>query len=196
MNDPELCDTRSSLLVQLRDLDESAWREFFALYTPAVFRYALRRGLQANDAEDITQEVLVEVARSIKSFEYQPDKGRFRDWLGTIVRRRLARFWNSTQPCSQLLDDTTYTSQDHAQWCDDYQTTVLASAMDNVKHRFAEVTWQIFECVWKNGEPTSTVAQRFGVPIEVVYNAKSRVLKQLEAEVVRISHDCEWLPKN
>jgi len=191
-----LNDTRSSLLVRLRDNEESAWREFFTLYTQVVFRYALRCGLQASDAEDITQEVLIGVAGSIRNFEYQPEKGRFRNWLSVIVRRRLARFWNSAQCCGQLPEETVDDRQMDPIWQDEFQATILAAAMQNVQPRFADITWQIFESTWKNDESASHVAERLKVPIEVVYNAKSRVLKQLESEVLRISDDCAWFPGN
>ena len=38
------------------------------------------------------QEVLAQVARSIRDFEYQPGRGRFRDWLGAVVRNKVCRF--------------------------------------------------------------------------------------------------------
>jgi hypothetical protein len=66
--------------------------------------------------------------------------------------------------------------------------------MENVKCGFAEATWKMFLAAWQEGVPAIEVATQFGVAIEVVYNAKSRVLKQLEAEVLRISDDCAWLP--
>jgi DNA-directed RNA polymerase specialized sigma24 family protein len=57
-----------------------------------IYRYARRAGLHDADAADISQEVLSEVARCIQSFEYRPKRGRFRDWLRTLVRRRVAGF--------------------------------------------------------------------------------------------------------
>jgi RNA polymerase sigma factor (sigma-70 family) len=80
-------------LVRIRDAtDEEAWRTFVAIYAPVVYGYARRQGLQDADAAELTQEVMIEVARAIRSFEYQPERGRFRDWLKTITRRRLLRF--------------------------------------------------------------------------------------------------------
>src|SRR5580693_4590826 len=86
-------ETKPSLLIRLRDpLDAEAWRTFVAVYAPLVYRFGRRRSLQDADAADLTQEVMGEVARAIRSFEYQPERGRFRDWLLIIARRRLIRF--------------------------------------------------------------------------------------------------------
>jgi RNA polymerase sigma-70 factor (ECF subfamily) len=62
--------TRPSLLLRIRDsADTEAWRQFADLYARVVYGYCRRRGLQDADAADVTQEVLAQVARSIRSFE-------------------------------------------------------------------------------------------------------------------------------
>src|SRR5579871_4356417 len=87
-------ETRPSLLIRLRNpQDAEAWSLFVDLYGALVFRACRRRGLQDADATDVTQEVLIEVVHSIRTFVYQPERGRFRDWLWTIAQRRLARFF-------------------------------------------------------------------------------------------------------
>src|SRR5947207_3945703 len=89
--------TRASLLVRLRDPhDEAAWREFVALYAPLVYGYARKQGLQDADAADLGQEVLCAVAGAVGRLEYDPAKGAFRNWLFTVVRRKLAR-WREAQ---------------------------------------------------------------------------------------------------
>src|SRR5437016_3679036 len=85
--------TRASLIVRLRDpQDVGAWREFIDLYAPLVYGYARKQGLQDADAADLSQEVLGAVIASIHRLDYDPDRGAFRNWLFTIVRRKLARW--------------------------------------------------------------------------------------------------------
>jgi RNA polymerase sigma factor (sigma-70 family) len=191
MGQLETSDTSKSLLVRLRDSDEAAWHEFFQIYTPAVYAYAIRRGLQASDAEDVTQEVLVEVARCIRNFEYQADRGRFRDWLGTVTWRRLARHWRSQSKTTELPEEPVQGKED-SEWMDQLQSTILNYAMEQIRPRFSEVTWNAFLSVWHNGKSAAQTAGEMNIPIEIVYNAKSRILKMLEAEVVRISDDRAW----
>src|SRR3954462_15735608 len=94
--------TRASLLVHLRDLgDEAAWVEFIDLYGALVYNYARKRGLQDADAADLGQEVLRAVAASVGRLEYDPRRGLFRNWLFTLVRRKLSD-WRAAQrrvPC-------------------------------------------------------------------------------------------------
>src|SRR5919109_722672 len=85
--------TRASLLLRLRDPhDEAAWGEFVNLYVPLVYGYLCKQGLQDADAADLCQDVLGAVAGAVGRLEYDPAKGAFRNWLFTIVRRKLANW--------------------------------------------------------------------------------------------------------
>lgn len=78
--------TRPSLLLRLRDpKDAAAWQAFVEVYGPLVYGHSRRRGLRHEDAEDVTQRVFARIVDAIRTFAYQPDIGRFRDWPGTIV---------------------------------------------------------------------------------------------------------------
>ena len=58
--------TRPSLILRLRNPDDfRAWQEFVEIYQPVVRTLARKRGLQETDADDLSQELLTRVARSI-----------------------------------------------------------------------------------------------------------------------------------
>src|SRR5215831_14349683 len=108
----EIPATRASLLLRLRDpRNEAAWREFVDLYGPLVYHYARKQGLQDADAADLGQEVLRAVAGSVGRLEYDPCRGSFRNWLFTVVRRKLStwrtaranRVCGSGDPATQHL---------------------------------------------------------------------------------------------
>src|SRR5579884_3833208 len=87
----EIPATRASLLLRLRDpQDGTAWQDFVDLYVPVVYGYARKQGLQDADAADLTQDVLCAVAGAVGRLEYDPAKGAFRNWLFTIVLRKLS----------------------------------------------------------------------------------------------------------
>ncbi len=97
-------ETRASLVLRLQDgADIAAWDEFAEIYTPVVYRSARRLGLQAADADDVVQEVLSAVARSVTDWIARDDRGAFRAWLFRIARntaidymtRRKHRPWAS-----------------------------------------------------------------------------------------------------
>jgi len=75
--------TNPSLLLRLRDVhDHQAWALFVEVYGPLIISYCQRKNLQDYDAADVSQEVLKTLCKTLRVFEYQPDRGRFRNWLG------------------------------------------------------------------------------------------------------------------
>src|SRR4051794_547048 len=78
----------ASLLRRLRRPgDARAWERFVELYTPLLFFWACRLGLQAADASDLVQDVFAALLEKLPTFEHDPDKS-FRAWLRTVALNR------------------------------------------------------------------------------------------------------------
>ncbi|HKQ48931.1 MAG TPA: sigma-70 family RNA polymerase sigma factor [Phycisphaerae bacterium] len=85
--------THPSLLLRLKDhRDAAAWQVFDDIYRPMMERFALVRGLAPADAEDVVQQCMAALADHIRSFEYDPAKGRFKSWLRTMVNNKVRNF--------------------------------------------------------------------------------------------------------
>jgi RNA polymerase sigma factor (sigma-70 family) len=188
-------DTRPSLLARLRDAcDGESWQTFVDIYTPLIYRFCRQRNLQDADAADVTQEVLAQVARSMQVFEYQPERGRFRDWLGTVTRNKLRRFLEkrkrvpATAAWEAELDQVIASEQD-AEWTAEFNAHLLQTACARVRPHFELPTWRAFEMVWLQRRTAIVAAQEMGWAIHAVYVAKSRVLKRLKEEVLNLAED-------
>jgi RNA polymerase sigma-70 factor (ECF subfamily) len=187
--------TQPSLLLRIRDAaDVESWQNFVSVYAPLIYRSCRRRGLQDADAADVGQEVLSQVARSIREFEYQPGLGRFRDWLGAVVRNKVFRFLeNEARGVRGAVVDTPVDemggSEADGEWVAEFHAHLLSTALDRIRERFEPTTWNAFEGVWRNNRPSNEVAQELELPIEAVYLAKSRVLKRLREELILLAED-------
>jgi RNA polymerase sigma-70 factor (ECF subfamily) len=189
--------TRPSLLIRIRDArDESAWSVFVDVYAPIVYRYCRRRGLQDSDAADVSQEVLAQVARSIRNFEYQPERGRFRDWLGMVTHSKLADHFRAGKRAGQGTNtaiDAAGEPSDHgesgSEWAAAFNAHLLRVALDRIQPGFEPQTWRAFDLVWLQGRKASEAASSLNVPVDAIYVAKSRVLKRLREEVVALAED-------
>ncbi len=67
-------DTSMTLLERLQNNpgDPQAWGLFVERYQPRIRAWCLNWGLQATDADDVAQEVLVKLFAALRKFQYDP----------------------------------------------------------------------------------------------------------------------------
>ncbi len=193
MNWPSTC---NSLLVRIRNpADQEAWALFVDLYSPPIFRVCIRRGLQEADGADVTQTVLVRVSESIRTFEYNPLRGQFRSWLGTITHRLVSRHAERLHSAIQGCGGDTPRFQEAvdrgsmAEWEADVNAHIFDCALKRIRGSFASDVWSAFESVWLDDQAPKDVAQRFGQSLSWVYTAKFRVLQRLKTEILFLASD-------
>lgn len=188
--------TRPTLLLRIRDrADADAWSEFVELYTPLLFRYARKRGLQGADAADFAQEVLLTVSNRIDRFDYDPLRGTFRAWLFRVARSRLTDLLRragrepagtGTTGAHRLLAAQADETEEHRHWDEEYQRCVFEWAVRHERPRVAEKTWQAFWRTAVQNEPVERVARDLKMTPGAVYVARSRVVARLRERVERI----------
>src|SRR5262245_30716918 len=80
--------TPVSLLERLRgEANPQAWERFVDLYTPLLYKWARRVGLDAADAADLVQDVLTKLVETLPTFAYDRNRS-FRAWLRTVTLNR------------------------------------------------------------------------------------------------------------
>jgi len=194
----EIPPTRASLLVRLRDpRDEAAWTEFIDLYVPLIYRYARKQGLQDADAADLSQEVLRAIAGAVGRLEYDPRRGAFRNWLFTVVRRKLSN-WRRAQrnrpdgrdalATNHLLEQCPMPPAGEAAWETEWEDRLFAWACEQVRPTITASTWQAFWRTAIDGQPTRQVAADLDLSVTAVYLARRRVLARLK-ELVRSAQE-------
>lgn len=190
--------THPSLLLRVRDAgNHQAWNEFVDVYGPVIFNYCRLRQLQECDASDVAQEVLLRLSSALREFEYNPELGRFRDWLGVVTHRELLKFWNRRGRSQNLTESLAATQNEssttevpeNSLWNDHFHSELLQAALVRIQSEFTEQTWAAFQLAWLEDQSPMQVAERLQIGIEKVYVAKSRALKRLREEVLRLSED-------
>jgi DNA-directed RNA polymerase specialized sigma24 family protein len=142
----------------------------------------------------VTQEVFARLSTAIRAFDYQPDLGRFRTWLGTVTRNEIKRFLKNRgndPTCAggdAPLDQVAARAEDN-RWTAEFNANVLRAALERCRPHFEEATWCAFEATWLHNGRAFDVARSMGRTLDWVYIAKSRVLKALVAEVRNLADD-------
>lgn len=175
------------------------------MYQPVIFALARKRGLQVADAEDLTQDVLARVAKSIDNWDPNPGKGSFRGWLAIITRNLVIQFFREsrrrpTTGCDsrlgRLLDHSSNGSSRHAEEFDlEREHQLFLWAARRTRPRFEPRTWQAFWLTAVDGEKVERVADRLGTTKAQIYVARSRVMSLLKETVERTEFDSivEWV---
>jgi len=195
--------TRASLLGRLKDWnDQTSWRDFYDTYWRLIYGVALKSGLSEAEAEDALQETLVAVASKIKEFKYDPALGRFKNWLLTLTRWKIAdqrrKRQRHTQSVQGRADETSRTDliervPDPASlevpeslWDAEWESNLMARATECVKEKVEPRTFQMFQLYVLKEWPVSRVAKTLGVSYTQVYVAKHRVSALLKKEIKRL----------
>jgi RNA polymerase sigma factor (sigma-70 family) len=188
--------TSPSLLLRIRDPnDQAAWEEFLSIYSVIVRDYCYRRHLQSADVDDVIQDVMASVSTAIKRFEYDPTKGRFRAWLGTIaancIKTRMSQAAKESVQTvfagNMNLNETS--SDPDSDWISVFSEHIFRTACSRIRKDFADKTWECFNASWIRNEIAGDIAERLNIPVHSVYVNKSRVLKRLETEVKTLAED-------
>jgi len=182
--------TQESLIGRLRaDLQGPDWDVFVGIYGSLIYGYCRRRGLQQAEAEDATQDVFLAVIKGMPTFNYDPKRGKFRGWLGTITRHAIGRRCPTESPSAEAMEVAELAVENDAVWIAEFNSHVYETALARVRPEYDDFTWHAFELVWMQDVKSAQVAARIGRSPDWVYQAKHRVLKRLVQEVTFLIDD-------
>jgi RNA polymerase sigma-70 factor (ECF subfamily) len=184
------------LLERARGQDKQAWERLVDLYTPLVYAWCRRSGLQPADAADVGQEVFRAVARGLTGFRRDRAGDTFRGWLRTITRNKLRDFADARKRCPPGAggSDAAYQveqlpdQEPEADLTADRQL-LYQRALEVVRTEFEERTWHAFWLVVVEDVSADEASRQLGVTLNAVYLAKSRVLRRLREEFADLIED-------
>jgi RNA polymerase sigma factor (sigma-70 family) len=189
--------TRQTLLIKIRDqYDDAAWADFISFYRPYIYRVVQNlRNINANDRDDIIQEVMLIAWKKLPEFTYSPEKGRFRSWLSTVTQRTAYAHWHKRQKgeffegaveAENLQKGLTPEVEKICQ--EEWEQHVADTAWANIADKFEP---QILEAFQKlaSGEKGEIVAQELGLSQNSVYVYKKRVMAALQKEIAYLDDE-------
>jgi RNA polymerase sigma-70 factor (ECF subfamily) len=195
MVDGWLPTTRPTLLARLRHdpSNEAAWDDFVEQYGRHIYRWCRQWRLQDADAEDVTQEILLKLARKLRDFAYDP-KSSFRGWLKTVAHHAWRDFVDGRGLARPTADEHIWELLQSVEAREDliqrleeaFDYELLEAAKVQVRLRVAPHTWEAFRLVAIEGLPVAEVAAKVHMQVAMVYVAKSKVQKMLHEEIGKL----------
>jgi RNA polymerase sigma-70 factor (ECF subfamily) len=177
--------------------DAGAWEQFVHRYGPRILQWCLHGGMQDADAQDITQNVLLMVARQIRTFRYDPERS-FRGWLKAVTRGAWSKWLEGQRRTVQGSGDSAILDRLATQEAGDdlerrleeeYERELLESASARVRLRVDPQTWEAFRLLAIEGLSGADAAERLGMKVGAVFVAKSRVQKMLQETIRTLENE-------
>ena len=185
-----LLETRSSLIQRLKaTINGESWEEFFHTYWELIYNVARRAGLSEADAQDIVQETILKIHKSLDRFEYNRKRGTFKGWLRTVTRSRLNDFFKKQQRRPALnhpLEEAAGELQNLEDpegpeiekiWDEEWNRNLIQAALSRTKKLSSPKQFQIFKCHYIDEWTVRETCRTLGVNAAQVYMAKQRVGK-------------------
>ena len=189
-------ETNRDLILRVQELgDGVSWSEFLGIYQPVVLRMARRRGLQDADAQDVMQQVMLSISRSIGRWTAEASQPPFRAWLTTIARNAITKALARRPPDAATgsssvmcmlrelpdLEETTSEIQSEA------RRQIIHWAAEQLRSELSPDTWKIFWQTAIEGVAIADVAKSMGRTPGAIYVARFRVLAKLKEKVLEFS---------
>ncbi|MCA9296136.1 MAG: sigma-70 family RNA polymerase sigma factor [Phycisphaerales bacterium] len=183
----DLTRTSTLFLTGLQDPgNESQWATLDERYRPIIIAFARRLGLSDADAADVGQETMMQVLKECREGKYDRSRGRFRAWLITIARYRVAAVYRTKSRKREYrgesaMIDLENDDQIHEIWDHERRARILRQALEELRTRTRtnDRTIRAFELHVVRQMPVKAVAEELGITEHDVYQAKSRIASQL-----------------
>lgn len=184
----------TSLLQRVQEHEPDAWQRFVTLFGPVIYRGCRQSGLQADDAEDVVQEVLHAVNNNVGKFRRNQPGDTFRGWVWMVTKNKIRDFFRRNalrdQPAGgtiahRILHQVPDSINDDAEesMIAESEASLTHGALELVKAEFEPASWEAFWRTAVDGQKPADVAADTGMTLAAVYKAKSRVLRREREEL-------------
>ena len=191
-------DTRHSLIVRLKDSrNDLAWTEFVCAYEPFLTRLVRKQGTPERHVADVTQQLLIAIAKSVDGWKPDGKTASFRRWLGCVARNVVIKFMvrerkhvtgEGGSDFLKALTETVDPSID-AELQRQYEQELILWAAERVRSEFRESSWRAFWETEIAGRSIADVAKELGVSSGSVYMSRSRIFARIRVIIEEVLNE-------
>jgi RNA polymerase sigma factor (sigma-70 family) len=178
-------ETSITLLEDIKLGKPDAWTKLVEKYRPRILAKLQRKGLQLDDADSYTQEILIELFQRFSKFK-RKKRGSFRSWLNSLIIYRAIDFFREKVKLPKGLptDIPFYDKQTSCdnQMNDDYKLSTqikIQNIVNLIRSEFTERDWSIFFLYAGEELTPQVIAKELNISENVVYLVKSRMTKRI-----------------
>lgn len=192
--------TRLTLIARARDpKDEGAWMEFVEYYKDFIDLVILKLGLKGAESDDLTQETLLSIWKTLPQFQYDQDKAKFRTWLSRIIKNKLIDHYRKRNTQEKLKQgfseeqahDTELSSSEIDQLIEkEWEVQLIKTGLKRIAKNYSPQSLEVFQMAM-NGMSDTEIAEELDMQPNSVNKLKNRIKKKLSAEIESLRHELE-----
>jgi RNA polymerase sigma-70 factor (ECF subfamily) len=198
--------TRQTLLSRLKDWDDhDSWKEFFDVYWKLIYNAAVKTGLSDSEAQEVVQETVIAISKSMPHFHYDPKIGSFKGWLMRQTSWRIADQFRKRQRdfggdhdrfnqqerehdvehddsaedfsagIIESIPDTSAAASLEAIWDEEWKENMIEAALQRVKAGVDSKHYQIFDLYVIKKWPAAKIAKSLQINRATIYMVKHRI---------------------
>ena len=174
-------------LEEARQGGQEAWSRLHRAYRPLVCWWCARGGIPPQDVDDVAQDVFAALAKSLAVFEHES----FRGFLWTITRNKIRDYWRGRpqvpqawggSSIDQVLANIEAESHRSVGPADQATKVLFDAVVQLIRGEFPDQSWNAFWQVAVEGKPAADVADALGMTRNMVYLARTRILRRIREE--------------
>ena len=176
--------TDHEMLDKTKRQNEAAWEHFYDFYAPLIRLHGHDCGLKNENLEDLIQNVMITLSAQLPGFDYNPSKGRFRDYLRRIVRARACDMLRKIYRQERIPYEPGEEAECSDCFEDEWREYVLKQSLEQLKMQVSLHHYQIFFLLNIRNYKVKELARFYQVPAVTIYTIRNRVEAKLK-EIVR-----------
>lgn len=164
--------------------DDAAWEEFVSYYREFILMVLNQMSLHSVDVDDLVQDILVKIWKSLPNHIYDKDRARFRTWLSRLIRnqvldhvragqRRLKKHAAAVEDeaveNAPMITEPEVGKIIQSEW----EVYIVQLALNNISALFSERAIEAFS-MSMDGKSTAQIAEKLGVKPNSVIKLKNR----------------------
>lgn len=180
--------------------DEQAWAEFVTYYQSFIEVILKYLKVSPNDVDDLTQDILLKIWKSLQKLNYDAERARFRTWLNRVIRNAVIDFHRKKQRRISEVDSKDQIDTENFQLQEnefnkiinkEWRAHLTNLALTNVRPLFSGHAMTVFDmCL--NETSTKDIADKLELAEATVYKLRSRVEEKLVKEIRRLKLELEF----
>ena len=192
--------TRHTLIAKIRNQhDDHSWEDFVYFYQRYIYVVIAKMGVNNQDVDDLVQRVLLALWEKLPSFEYEPNKCKFRTWMNQITRntviayfRKQKRYKNDLDRAASIRLNEEDPEQSEPEVYNmaekEWKLHVSNLAWENIKDDFKGKAAQVF-LAFSEGTEIEQICLDLDIKKNTAYVLKNRVQDKLYKEIRRLDDE-------